>query len=107
MPIPISNPRSLTLNALAAQHVHFNTYVRQDGQLTASAVIALAVGSTDEAGKWDPQTGLVPVRGARVVNIPDVLNLPADLVSIAPEVQAIFGGIISALAKINAVRQLV
>ena len=106
MPIPLNNPKTVALNALAARNVILNTYVRDDGVLTASAHITLAVGSTDEAGKWAKD--LVPVGGpGGSLHIADITALPPDVVSIAPDIEQVFVGIVTALGKINAIRKIV
>lgn len=104
MPLQAQNPRQINVNAVAAQDVHMTTFIRPDGQLSARVMIRLAGGEVDQQGKWQQ---LVPLSRVQPVIIPDVLELPADMSEIAPDVMAVFGGIVSALDKINAAKKLV
>jgi len=99
MPLPIETQIE-TPNAVYASNIVLSSRI-VNGQLRVSANIVLA-GAINNDGTWIKATG----QHANI-RIPDIVNLPADLVSLAPQVAPLFDGLVAVIGAINSIRKAI
>jgi len=89
-----------TPNAVYASNIVLSSRI-VNGQLRVSANITLA-GAINNDGTWIKATGQ-----HAGIRIPDIVNLPADLVSLAPQVAPLFDGLVAVIGAINSIRKAI
>jgi len=99
MPLPIETQIDIP-NAVYAPSVILTSRI-VNGQLRVSASITLA-GAVNNEGTWVKSTGQ-----HATIRIPDIMNLPEDLSSLAPQVVALFANFVSVIGEINAIRKAI
>ena len=99
MPLPIETQIE-TPNAVYASNIVLSSRI-VNGQLRVSANIVLA-GAINNDGTWIKATGQ-----HAGIRIPDIVNLPADLVSLAPQVAPLFDGLVAVIGAINSIRKAI
>ncbi|OHB58793.1 MAG: hypothetical protein A2Y12_00125 [Planctomycetes bacterium GWF2_42_9] len=99
MPLPIETQIE-TPNAVYASNIVLSSRI-VGGQLRVSANITLA-GAINTDGTWVKATGQ-----HASIRIPDIMNLPADLVTLAPQVAPLFDGLVAIIGAINSIRKAI
>jgi len=99
MPLPVETQIE-TPNAVYASNIVLSSRIA-NGQLRVSANIILA-GAINTDGTWVKATGQ-----HASIRIPDIMNLPADLVSLAPQVAPLFDGLVTVIGAINSIRKAI
>jgi len=99
MPLPVETQIE-TPNAVYASNIVLSSRI-VNGQLRVSANINLA-GAINNDGVWIKATGQ-----HAGIRIPDIVNLPADLVSLAPQVAPLFDGLVAVIGAINSIRKAI
>jgi len=99
MPLPVETQIEMP-NAVYASNIVLSSRI-VNGQLRVSANITLA-GAINTDGNWIKATGQ-----HASIRIPDIMNLPADLVSLAPQVAPLFDGLVAVIGAINSIRKAI
>ena len=89
-----------TPNAVYASNIILQSRI-VNGQLRISANITLA-GAIFADNVWTKATGQ-----HATIRIPDISNLDPDLVSIAPQVEKLFAGLVEVIGTINSIRKAI
>jgi|GEM_PF-3122888 hypothetical protein len=99
MPIPMEKAPIIPDSVWSPQILFQTSCV--DGQLVTSAQITLTAGKVDEQGKWTPLHGY-----NEMVYVPDVTSLDTDLLTLFPQVQAVYDSLIYLIAALNEARKV-
>lgn len=102
MPIPFETTAP-TPNAVYIPQIVIHCGI-VDGQLRTSAQIILSGAIVTNAG--EENENWVQTGQTQMIQIPDVMNLDADLASLQTDVYTVFGGIINLIGAMNSIRKV-